>query len=128
MRKNMGLYRAKRKDNKKWIKGYLYRISEHLNPFIMLKNKYAESHEVDPKTVGQYTGCCDYIGRYAYEHDIVWDGINERYGVIAFLDGEFIVIFDGLIEAERFDDIISSCCIEGNIFDNSELLNGGEGE
>lgn len=53
------LYKAKRVDNKEWIKGYLYRISESLNPFIMLVNRNAESHEVDPSTICQYTGLHD---------------------------------------------------------------------
>ena len=32
------LFRSKRTDNGEWIEGYVYRISEKLNPFIMLKN------------------------------------------------------------------------------------------
>ena len=31
-------FRSKRTDNGEWIEGYVYRISEKLNPFIMLKN------------------------------------------------------------------------------------------
>ena len=49
------LFKANRLDNGEWVEGYLYRLGEALNPFIMCKNRNGESFEVDPSTVCQYT-------------------------------------------------------------------------
>ena len=47
------LFRGKRTDNGEWIEGYVYRISEKLNPFIMLKNRHSESYQVFIETFVQ---------------------------------------------------------------------------
>lgn len=65
------LFRGKRVDNGEWVCGYLYRLSERLNPFIMFVNSNAESHEVILETVGQFTGLCDKNGKKIFEGDIV---------------------------------------------------------
>ena len=65
------LFRGKRADNGEWVEGTLYQIGKEQNPFIMLVNRCAESHEVDPATVGQYTGLTDKNGTKIFEGDIV---------------------------------------------------------
>lgn len=120
------LFRGKRTDNGEWIEGYLYRISEKLNPFIMLKNATGESHEVDPETVGQYTGLTDKNGKKIFEGDIV---TMPKYGggriksVVYFKGGKFAVNGSNY----SFKDICpKNMKVIGNIYDNPELLKSSE--
>lgn len=48
------LFKAKRLSDGAWVEGYLYRLHDSLNPFIMLRNRHGEAYEVDPSTVCQY--------------------------------------------------------------------------
>ena len=129
------LYRGKRKDNGEWVKGYFYRISEKLNPFIMLIDSNAESHEVIPETIGQYTGLTDKNGKKIFEGDIIKTHGNDSY-VIKY--GEYIprnyclaryhdkpTIGFYAYDGERcFQLSTNSRCYEviGNIHDNPELM------
>ena len=121
-------FRGKRIDNGEWVYGYLYRLSEKLNPFIMLIDRRGESYEVDPKTVGQYTGQKDKNGEELYEGDILH---RDCYGDvrIEFGKGVFWVRdADGVRYVNRCCNIpISYFPTEdyekiGNIHDNPELL------
>lgn len=119
------LFRGKRVDDEEWIKGYLYRISEEMNPFIMLPDSKGESYEVDSKTVGQYTELVDRNGQKIFEDDIV---TMPRYGggktksVVYFSGGKFAV--NGSNYA--FKDICpKNMNVVGNIYDNPELLKEG---
>ena len=48
------LFKAKLLSDGAWVEGYLYRLHDSLNPFIMLRNRHGEAYEVDPSTVCQY--------------------------------------------------------------------------
>lgn len=134
MRENMGLYHAKRTYNSKWVEGslvvtpqgdaYIISTAENKRDATVLVNQC--SLNVDPETIGQYTGCHDKYQNNAFENDIVWDEYDERYGVIEFDQGEFIINFDGVIECDRFVDQINCCEVVGNIFDNPEFVGNGE--
>lgn len=77
------LYRAKRTDNGEWVEGYLYRLSEKLNPFIMLVHRGGEAYEVDPSTICQCTGVPDRDKTIMFENDVVRESGGVR-GVIRF--------------------------------------------
>jgi uncharacterized phage protein (TIGR01671 family) len=84
--------------------------------------------EVDPATVGQFTGLLDSNGKEIYEGDIVRFELppmvltNEKtaVGVVVYEYGQFLVI----IHAMRFTifSIINDCTIIGNVHDSPELL------
>ena len=132
------LLRGKRKDNGKWLKGHTVVSFDNGGKYMVNSGtpvgfKADESgniislvglhHEVIPETVGLYTGCCDKSKTTkVFEGDIVWDEIDERYGVVEFDEGEFIVNFNGNVDADRFANVINCCYVCGNIHDNPKLM------
>lgn len=137
------LFRGKRVDSGEWIDGYLFRLSESLNPFIMIKNR-SESHEVFPETIGQYTGLTDKNGKKIFESDIVCTRYRNGEiccsGDVQFSHGVYGAEWLGnkknksmvggwgqLHNLRRFDDdIINDIEVIGNIYDNPELLENEE--
>ena len=65
------LFKAKRLSDGAWVEGYLYRLHDSLNPFIMLRNRHGEAYEVDPSTVCEYTGLTNRNRKKIFEGDII---------------------------------------------------------
>lgn len=118
------LFRGKRLDDGEWVDGYLY-ITHNGEHEISIYNDEVNierwTHEVDPSTVGQYTGLKDKNGKKIFDGDIV-----KRVGdkcVVKWTeeDAKFIIIGSmtkldfSLCFAEHLEVI-------GNIHDNPELL------
>lgn len=83
--------------------------------------------EVDPATVGQYTGFRDKNGKEIYKGDILTDKY-ESIGAVEWWEGAFVVNLGGgdvFQISDCFGDDYQMWCI-GNIYDNPELLKGGE--
>lgn len=140
------LFRGKRIDNGEWVEGFLLKECNYhtcsWNLAIEYKTrrggKYAyRVAEINPDTVGQFTGLTDKIGKKIFEGDIVrilgnqsvddWKDVDYT-ALIAFLDGGFCAI-DGTVEEHGFRRYALarmdfSLEIIGNIHDNPELLEG----
>ena len=144
------LFRGKRTDNGEWIEGFY--SAEEYNPYIG-KIEYIPriqiigkcvSLGVLPETVGQFTGLTDKNGVRIFQGDIV-KGIAysaERIGVIVWIDeiASFGVRYFKSVNSTAWENSSILRCasigktdqfaaeIIGNIHDNPELLEGGEGE
>ena len=125
------LFRAKRKDNGKWVYGnycYVQKFDKSGYEYILIEiSEDGSSYEIIPETVGQFTGLMDKNGKKIFEGDIVkffWfdtDNITTigdiRYSetgcsFLWYEQGEFPCGFDNTTKME----------VIGDIHDNPELL------
>ena len=120
------LFRGKHSEKSMWDYGDLY--MDHGRTYIASRDMMhgVRVHgEVIPDTVGQYTGLIDKNGTKIFEGDIVHmrtSGLS-GHGEIVYKDGSF-----GIEDKKRnrfyymYHDAIY--CVEGNIHDNPELMEG----
>ena len=135
------LFKAKRKDNSDWVEGALFYSCNNKVAYIIIQSKMTEvfddgmggfdalGYEVYPETICQYTGLTDENGNKIWENDIavrrssqeefIGKIIYDRNGSLCHREfqADYEVL---LIGSERYVTVI------GNIFDNKELLEGGE--
>lgn len=120
------IFRGKRIDNGEWVEGYfvnLWLIHYQKHQPIITDNN-AVSYNVDPSTVGQYTGLCDKNGKKIFEGDIMaFTAYGFDYvGTVEFAYGSASVMCE---HASPFlDQAVSKhgAYIIGNMHDNPELL------
>ena len=126
------IFRAKRTDNGAWEFGDLQHVSftttkeETSEGNWCLKLSYTEvkiaNYVVDVKTIGQYTGVKDRLGNAIFEGDILLQLTSvERYWIVEYKDGAFCACRDGNIYIALID-LASNIYVEGNIYDDPEIL------
>lgn len=139
-------FRGKRLDNEKWIYGDLLRLGGTLRTFIFTdedcisqfaEKAYRLQKEVDPATVGQYTGLKDKNDKKIWMGDIFKDdrgvvrSVFRVPGGFAFEDNPAAFGYDHRSPLYPYSSLadlqsaswLSQCCeVIGNIHDNPELL------
>ena len=123
------LFRGKRTDNGEWVQGYPCRygwIGKEKDYIIPDYASALYTAEIDPETVGQYTGLTDMNGRKIFEGDTVWNSYDEDYGKVEWDNdmAKFIITFPTFTVdfANVYGEELE---IVGNVYDNPELLKGG---
>lgn len=144
------LFKGKRVDNKEWVEGYYYKMSETTYCF---KEDYErkpvpEHHyilqermtdwglpnqivqiEIDPKTLCQFTGLCDKNGNRIWENDILMAHLDESYPedvtyeTVEWGVAGWVGHESNSIGRQYLDEFDTKYYeVVGNTFDNPELL------
>ena len=130
------IFRGKRTDNGKWVKGYLYitHIGSHeIGSYDAEINIERLTFDVIPETVGQYTGLTDKNGVRIFEGDICrFKRFNDIHvGEIVFnvTTASFVMRYQSIVGAygeKATQKMLLSVCddieVIGNIHDDPELL------
>lgn len=117
------LFRGKQKSNGDWVHGDL---SYHRDgrAFIRCWDRVEldpayNAREVNPETVGQFTGLTDKNGKKIFEGDILKSATIFK---VDFIDGAFALRFDGDALEYVHEHFLDEMEVIGNIHDNLELL------
>lgn len=121
------IFRGKRTDNGEWVCGNLFIPDRKDTPtqICIGTNVIRITYDIDPSTVGQYTGLTDKNGKEIFENDIVLLKGDEEPYTVEFDECCFQVYGDSVcyVMDNFYDHDIE---VIGNIHDNPELLKGGE--
>ena len=125
------LFRGKRIDNGEWVEGW-YLPPVERDGYIFgttiayICEGYLDDVEVDPSTVGQYTGLTDKNGKRIFEGDIVQAHFRTNHSKqifrVTFDDGMFI-FNNGYVKLPVRG--IYRIKVIGNVHDNPEYMKEG---
>lgn len=127
------LFRGKRVDNGEWVYGYYAVIRDkHViikaqsEDYYSVGNSIKESHgneavNVNPRTVGQYTGLKDKAGKKVFEGDILNVAYSDQQGECYHAEN---YVLDDMRTTSVIGwlDYANELEIVGNIFDNAESV------
>lgn len=129
------LFRGKRLNNGEWVEGFYNHLpcgrfgaDEHMIQTVLENGKIGMLYDIDPSTVGQYTGMKDKNGERIFEGDVakVLQCKDKDIAYVGFENGAFMLyprtcnIYERTLWEYWYNDWDVE--IIGNIHDNPELL------
>ena len=106
-----------------WVEGFYVYDPDYKTHSIALMESPYDWYDVDPETVGQFTGLLDMNGRRIFEGDVVFNPyIRESFSprrAVEYADGGF-----GPFVGESFGSLWkpNEVMVIGNIHDNPDLI------
>lgn len=120
-------FRGFGKDKKQWIYGSL--LDERSVGIVAIQDEKCHVWEVDPESVGQFTGLYDANRREIYEGDILSNGRDTVAVSYSIEFAAFVGLYNGREDLVlNLDDCIDQPLDElklkviGNVYDNPDLL------
>lgn len=133
------LFRGKDSITKRWAYGALVQQQDDLlkeKAFIISYSNYqfgdfseAVMHEVDPETVGQYTGFVDKKGKKIFEGDILSIYNSKAFLFAVEWNNQYVLkcttngVSDNILNVIESPEDVE---VVGNIYDNPELIKDGK--
>ena len=126
------LFHGKRIDNGEWVEGDL--VHSYFKVGDTCINKSKENlgfYQVDPATVGQYTGLCDKNNKKIFEGDICQIKNHRLISEVPFVVEWKDFVYNGWVwkdlDENKNEDcftraVAKICEVIGNVHDNKDLL------
>ena len=109
-----------------FVYGYLAKYASGVYNILVPIQWGFENYEIDPESIGQFTGLYDCEGNEIFEGDILdFNGLKVE---VRFVRGVFALLVNGNLDDELCGDCITDLFAKviGNVYGNPVILKGGE--